>query len=177
MDHERHRRLAVATRSRSRDRSDGGDRRGNSRALPEPFHDAECFWQLSASAGLAPGLLKLHPFFWLSEPYDNAYLRRWFAHFAPLVDTAPFNAVQPHYLTDPVISGGVDPLPVRTGWRHGTTADVVLPPLPDVADGRHVDRNIPGTMVGRRGSTPHPLRTPWRDWATVRVLMGSIARF
>jgi putative DNA primase/helicase len=101
---------------------------------PEPFHDAECFWQLSSSAGFAPGLLKVHPFFWLSEAHDNAYLRRWFGHFAPLVDIAPFSAVQPHYLTDPVISGGIDPLPVRTGWRHGTIAEVVLPPLPDVAD-------------------------------------------
>jgi putative DNA primase/helicase len=119
---------------------------------PEPFHDAECFWQLSSSAGFAPGLLKVHPFFWLSEAHDNAYLRRWFGHFAPLVDIAPFSAVQPHYLTDPVISGGIDPLPVRTGWRHGTIAEVVLPPLPDVTAGRsHVDRNFQGTMVGATG--------------------------
>ena len=28
--------------------------------LPEPFHDAECFWQLSSSAGFVPGVLKVH---------------------------------------------------------------------------------------------------------------------
>ena len=119
---------------------------------PEPFHEAECFWQLSASAGFAPGLLKVHPFFWLSESHDNAYLRRWFQHYAPLVDIAPFSAGQPHYITDPVVSGGVDPLPVRTGWRHGTTAAVVLPPLPDATDcRRHVGQKIQGTMVGPTG--------------------------
>jgi putative DNA primase/helicase len=105
--------------------------------LPQPFHDAECFWQLSSSAGFAAGVLKAHPFFWLSEPHDNAYLRAWFRCYAPLVDwKAPFSAVQPHYITDPTLTGGADPLPVRTGWRHGAVSEVTLPPLPDVTDAR-----------------------------------------
>lgn len=120
--------------------------------LPEPFHDAECFWQLSASAGFAVGVLKVHPFFWLSEPYDNAYLRRWFRHFARLVDVAPFCAVQPHYVTDPTLSGGDDPLPVRTGWRHGTVSEVMLPPLPDVTNrSAHTNPHLKDAKVSTAG--------------------------
>ena len=102
--------------------------------LPEPFHDAECFWQLSSSAGFVPGVLKVHLCYWLSEAQDNAYLRAWFKHFAPYIDIAPFSAVQPHYVADPKIEQGDDPLPERTGWRHGEVSAVTLPPLPDVAD-------------------------------------------
>jgi putative DNA primase/helicase len=103
--------------------------------LPEAFHGAECFWQLSSSAGIVPGVLKVHLFYWLSQPQDNAYLRKWFQYYAPLVDIAPFNAVQPHFICDPKIKeGGVDPLPVRTGWGRGTASDVILPPLPDISD-------------------------------------------
>ena len=44
-----------------------------------------------------PGVLKVHPFFWLSEPYDNAYLRRWFRAFRAatwiLRHSAPFNRI------------------------------------------------------------------------------------
>jgi uncharacterized protein (DUF927 family) len=100
--------------------------------LPEAFHDAECFWQLSSSAGFVPGVLKAHLCFWLSEPQDNAYLRAWFQHFAPYIDIALFNAVQPHFVADPKIEGGDDPLPSRTGWRHGAVSEVTLPPLPSV---------------------------------------------
>ena len=41
--------------------------------LPEEFHDARCIWQLSNSAGLVPGILKAHLFFWLDKPWDNAH--------------------------------------------------------------------------------------------------------
>ena len=84
--------------------------------------------------GFVPGVLKAHLCFWLSEAQDNAYLRAWFQHFAPYIDIAPFSAVQPHYVADPKIEGGDDPLPARTGWRHGAVSEVTLPPLPDVTD-------------------------------------------
>jgi hypothetical protein len=59
--------------------------------LPEPFHDAGCFWQLSSSAGFVCGILKVHLFYWLDAPRDNSYLRQWFKHNAPLVDwKSPF---------------------------------------------------------------------------------------
>jgi hypothetical protein len=51
--------------------------------LPTCFHGAECFWQLSASAGFTQGVLKTHLFYWLSEPTDNITLRRFFKATAP----------------------------------------------------------------------------------------------
>jgi hypothetical protein len=48
---------------------------------------------------------------------------------APGVDLAPYNAAQPHYIAGPVIEGGHDPIPRRTGWRKGADEAVILPPL------------------------------------------------
>jgi hypothetical protein len=97
--------------------------------LPDGFHDAECFYQFSNSAGFTEGVLKVHLFFELSEPASNDHLRAVFKRHAPHVDRAVFNAVQPHYLADPVIVGGDDPLPQRTGWRHGNRPTATLPDL------------------------------------------------
>lgn len=97
--------------------------------LPEAFHDAQCWWQLSSSAGFAAGFLKVHLFFWLSEPVDNLHLKAVFKQHAPGVDRAPFNGAQPHYVAAPIIEGGHDPLPRRTGWRKGIETEVVLPAL------------------------------------------------
>ncbi len=97
--------------------------------LPAPFHDAECWWQLSSSAGFAVGYLKVHLFFWLSEPVANAHIKAVLKQHAPGVDRAPFSAAQPHFIADPIIEGGHDPLPRRTGWRRGIEHVVVLPAL------------------------------------------------
>ena len=97
--------------------------------LPPAFHDAECWWQLSSSAGFATGYLKVHLFFWLSAPATNAHVKAVFKQSAPDVDRAPFSAAQPHYIAAPIIEGGHDPLPRRTGWRKGLEQQVVLPEL------------------------------------------------
>lgn len=97
--------------------------------LPECFHDAACWWQLSASAGFAAGVLKVHLFFWLAEPISNEELKLFLHVHAPAVDRAPFNAAQPHYIADPIIEGGHDPLPRRTGWVKGLDDAVTLPAL------------------------------------------------
>jgi len=97
--------------------------------LPDAFHDAACWWQLSSSAGFAAGFLKVHLFFWLTEPATNLHLKAVLKEHAPGVDRAPFNAAQPHYIADPIIEGGHDPLPRRTGWRRGLEDAVVLPAL------------------------------------------------
>ena len=110
------------------------------------------FWQVSSSAGFVPGVLKAHLCFWLSEARDNAYLRAWFRHFPPYIDIAPFSAVQPHYVADPKIEGGDDPLPGRTGWRHGPISEVTLPPFADVADRRaHASLHSRNTQAGGAG--------------------------
>jgi len=103
--------------------------------LPPPFHDAACFWQLSASAGFKTGVLKAHLFFWLAEPIANADLKTYFHAHAPLVDRALYQAAQPHYIADPIIEGGHDPLPRRTGWRKAMDDAVTLPHL-DLAEMR-----------------------------------------
>ena len=97
--------------------------------LPEAFHDAECWWQLSSSAGFVPGLLKCHLWFWLSAPASDAHLKAVLKQHAPGVDRAPFSAAQPHFVADPIIEGGYDPLPRRTGWRRGLEPAVTLPEL------------------------------------------------
>jgi len=97
--------------------------------LPDAFHDCECWWQLSASAGFVPGFLKCHIWFWMAEPAANAHIKAVLAQHAPGVDRAPFNAAQPHYIADPVVENGFDPLPRRTGWRRGLEQAVVLPAL------------------------------------------------
>lgn len=94
--------------------------------LPEPFHDVRCFWQLSSSAGFKAGFLKVHLFFWLDEAVGNDALKEYLQVHAPKVDRAPFNAAQPHYIADPIVSGGHDPLPRRTGWIKGMEDVVVL---------------------------------------------------
>ena len=101
--------------------------------LPEQFHDARCFWQLSASAGFKPGVLKVHLFFWLAEPIINEDLKLYLQVHAPAVDRAPFNAAQPHYIADPIVENGHDPLPRRTGWIKGLGDAVELPAL-DLAE-------------------------------------------
>lgn len=97
--------------------------------LPPPFHDAACFWQLSSSAGFKHGVLRCHLFFWLAEPTCSADLKTYFQVHAPQVDRSVFGAAQPLYIATPVIQGGPDPLPRRTGWRKGLDDAVALPPL------------------------------------------------
>lgn len=101
-------------------------------AFHPALHGARCFWQFSNSAGItALDVVKLHLFFWCSRPVEDGHLRAVLKAHMPEVDHAPFNAVQPHFVTDPRVVGGADPLAGhRIGWRDGT-AEVELPPLPE----------------------------------------------
>lgn len=95
--------------------------------LPIEFHNVRCWWQLSSTAGINPGILKAHLFFWLSEPKTNAELKQYFSSIPGRIDTSVFNATQPIYVADPIIEGRPDWLPRRTGWREGLEEDVCLP--------------------------------------------------
>jgi len=97
--------------------------------LPPCFHDADYYWQLSASAGFVPGVLKVHVWFWLSEPATNRHLKAIFKQHAPRVDTALFDSIQVHFIADPLVEGRPDPIPRRTGWRTGFERSVELPAL------------------------------------------------
>jgi hypothetical protein len=82
--------------------------------LPECFHDVTCFWQLSASAGITPGL-SCHIWFWIDRPLNGGDLSDYFKANAPQVDRAPFGDVQPVYCVAPVFTNALDPLPRRDG--------------------------------------------------------------
>jgi len=126
--------------------------------LPPPFHDAACFWQLSASAGFKAGVLKAHLFFWLAEPISNEDLKTYFHAQAPLVDRALYQAAQPHYTADPIVEGGHDPLPRRTGWRKAMDDVVTLPPL-DLAALRDAVHQRRERTAGGAGLHPSAART------------------
>ncbi|MBL6082093.1 hypothetical protein JMJ56_29380 [Belnapia sp. T18] len=132
--------------------------------LPPCFHDVECFWQLSASAGFKPGVLKVHLFFWLAEPISNEDLKLYLHVHAPAVDRAPYNAAQPHYIADPIIESGHDPLPRRTGWLKGSDDVVTLPAL-DLAELRAAIR-----QKRERAATGAGL-----DASAARTMAGALA--
>ena len=93
-----------------------------------PFHDADCWFQWSSSCALQFGdTASAHLWFWLDQPEKNERLRSYTIANMPGVDYAPFNAVQPHYVTPPVLIGGHDPMPARTGWRRGLHPMVTMP--------------------------------------------------
>ncbi|WP_147426107.1 ATP-dependent DNA helicase [Teichococcus wenyumeiae] len=121
--------------------------------LPEAFHDVACFWQLSSSAGFKPGVLKAHLFFWLVKAITNDDLKLYLQVNAPQVDRAPFNAAQPHYIADPMIEGGHDPLPRRTGWRKGMDDAVELPAF-DPADLRQQVQKTRQRVSNGKGLSP-----------------------
>ena len=98
--------------------------------LPDCFQDIRAFWQLSSSAGFAPGVLKAHLFYWLTTPVDDATLKKTLRQCAPgITDLSPYQGVQPHYVASPIIKGGPDPIPRRFGWIEGMEDAVVLPAL------------------------------------------------
>ena len=93
--------------------------------LPEPFQDADCFWQASASAGIKPGC-RAHLWFWLSEPISSLQAKFWLRG-AP-VDRSIYTPIQPHYTADPIFIGAArDPLLRRQGWREGLQPVVDVP--------------------------------------------------
>jgi hypothetical protein len=102
--------------------------RAISELLPEPFHDCRAFWQLSASAGIKPGL-RAHVWYWLDRPVPTDALKAWMEANARGIDQKLFNAVQIHYCTDPIIVGAPDPVPRRTGWVQGERDYVTMPEM------------------------------------------------
>jgi hypothetical protein len=116
--------------------------------LPACFQDVRCFWQLSASAGFERGALKVHLFYWLSEPLTDAVLKRMLRQHAPrITDLSVYQGVQPHYVANPIIEGGPDPIPRRFGWIKGAEDTVALPPL----TAEEPRQRTPGTHNGVSG--------------------------
>ncbi len=64
-------------------------------------------------------ILKVHVFFWLSEPALDQHIKAVLVEHAPDVDDAPFVANQILYTADSIILGAPDPIPQRIGWKDG----------------------------------------------------------
>lgn len=93
--------------------------------LPEPFHDASCWWQATGGAGIKPGI-RCRLWFWLSRPVDDAEAKGWLAR-SP-VDRSLYGPVSLHYVAAPILDGGArDSVARRQGVRVGLDDTVDVP--------------------------------------------------
>lgn len=80
--------------------------------LPSYFHGVTCHVHMSSSAGLDVGkTIRVHLWYWLTHPVADAILKYWCHQVnSPfkLVDGSLFDAVHPHYTSDPIFKEGVD---------------------------------------------------------------------
>jgi len=96
--------------------------------LPPEFHDASCYWRLSASAGNPDKLgVSCHIWFWVDRPIIGGDLASYFAAYAPHIDCAPFGDKQPVYSIPPIFKNFPDPLPRRDGIMEREKDHVTLP--------------------------------------------------
>lgn len=91
--------------------------------LPAPFHDVSVVWQLSASAGIKPGL-HAHLWYWLATPATCAQLKAWATANGGL-DVSMYERARIHYTADPLFEGREDPITTRLGWLEGLFSDEV----------------------------------------------------
>jgi hypothetical protein len=98
--------------------------------LPLEFHGSACVWSLSSSTGLTTSDLKCHLWFWLAKSATSATLKRTLKQRAR-IDCGLYSPSQPHYTSDPILTGGEDPLAhCRSGILPGHP-EVELVPLPE----------------------------------------------
>ena len=114
--------------------------------MPACFHDRDCVYHFSSSAGLARQVFKGHLAFLLEEPVGSADLRNWAVKYVNQdsdlvkIDPALFNAVQIHYIADPIFEDlSMDPFAgqSRVGLIQGThrrvpVSSIIEPPVPIV---------------------------------------------
>src|SRR3954451_20173285 len=107
--------------------------RAISAMLPAEFHDVTVFYQFSSSAGFRNGVAGIHLWWWLDQAFDSLTIKRWLVaqtkatqRGACKVDCSILSGNIPHYIADPVIVGGHDPLPRRTGLIEGNAECVCL---------------------------------------------------
>jgi hypothetical protein len=97
--------------------------------LPVEFRDASAWWQMTSSAGLKPGGIRIRLWYFLDRAVTDEECKRWLAE-AP-VDRSLFNPVQFHYTARPVFDPPeADPVPIRSGWWWRHTNVVKVPELP-----------------------------------------------
>ena len=95
--------------------------------LPKCFHDVTCYWQLSSSAAIKPGL-NAHIWFYFDRDVKGGWLADYFDAEGSPVDPAVFrNDVQPHYSVPPVFTNCPDPIQNREGILERERDTVTLP--------------------------------------------------
>ena len=98
------------------------------RYLPEPFHNADVVWALSAGAGTkTDGTLNCHLFFMSDRPVGTIWLREYMKAFAPDADTAIYKFGQPIYTAAPIVINGDDPVLTRLGIIQKSADHITLP--------------------------------------------------
>ena len=97
--------------------------------LPACFHDVTCFWQLSSSAGIKPGL-RAHIWFHFDHPVKGGWIADYFSAEGVPADPIVFlNDAQPHYAVDPIFSKCADPIRNRSGILEREHDAVPLPQI------------------------------------------------
>jgi hypothetical protein len=91
--------------------------------LPEEFHGAAHWWQLTGSAGFKPGI-RMRLAFWMDRKLTGQDVKVWLSGVKGL-DLSIYTANQPIYVAKPIFEGVEDPVPRRSGVCDG---DVVSPP-------------------------------------------------
>jgi hypothetical protein len=98
--------------------------------LPAEFHGRSCWWQMTSSAGIKPGI-RLRLWFLLDRAVTDEECKVWLAD-AP-VDRSLFNPIQVHYVARPIFDPPeLDPVPLRSGyfWQHANAIEVPEIELP-----------------------------------------------
>ncbi len=105
--------------------------------LPKAFQDVSFYYQFSSSQNVPKKLndkpestISAHIWFWLNRDVSDSELKRYFKKYAPFVDTALFNPVQPHFSARPNFKGMSDPLKERSGVVKGSSDVVILDEMP-----------------------------------------------
>lgn len=83
-------------------------------ALPPELRDISCVVQFSSKAGIDGWQkAKAHLWFWVDRPVYCKSWKGWFEASGSPVDRALFQPVQPHYTSDPILKGVVNPIPEK----------------------------------------------------------------
>jgi hypothetical protein len=122
--------------------------------LPSEFHDAECHYTVSSSAGLAKTprddvtALRAHLRFCLDRPITDLEAKAWVGDIE-YVDLSLFSPEHAHYFAPPRFSGVEDPVPTgaRQGQLEGLNRTVCVP----IIDVEAYERRASVDFIGKNG--------------------------
>ena len=94
--------------------------------LPAAFQDVSCYYKFSSSQNVYPAdvgkkTISIHIWYYCNRAVHSDERKRFFRAWGGPVDTALFNAVQIHYIADPVFEGMDNPLKKGVGYIEEIT--------------------------------------------------------